>query len=230
MNPNDYDFWSVGNEQLSLQNHFPRHIPKINFLSHSGADSPIDSNTTDSNSVNNNYTCAEPEILRRSLESALQSAHDEIEKYQFTLNANTAKKLLEATAQGAFSDDPNIQNAQNDRYQQHQPKEYKKSKLRLMELFIPPIQEEEGCELSTTSIDKSRKNSKDINDNLLKNPPQAKEKRNSTPSILSSSMFQPPTANEKPPLFMPNSQKPPTIPVKKSNFKCFFFKYYYFYQ
>ncbi|ORX57885.1 hypothetical protein BCR36DRAFT_138496 [Piromyces finnis] len=218
MNPNDYDFWSVGNEQLSLQNHFPKHIPKISLLSHSGADSP-----TDSNSVNNNYTCAEPEILRRSLESAIQSAHDEIEKYQFTLNANTAKKLLEATAQGAFRDDPNIQNSQNNHYQQQQQsRNYKKSKLRLMELFIPPIQEEEACELSSTPQNQSRRESEETNKNILKNSSSYKmEKRNSTPSILSSSMFQPPTPseNKKPPLYMNNSQKPPIVPNKKNENK-----------
>jgi len=220
MNPNDYDFWSVGNEQLSLQNHFPKHIPSIHFLTHSGADSP-----SDANSANNNYTCAEPEILRKSLESALQCAHDEIEKYQLTLNENTAKKLLEATAQGAFRDDPNIRNVQN---RAHRPKEYKPSKLRLMELFVPPIREEDdngsgsGTFKEGQSHNNNNKNIEKIHtvttspSKMLKSPSVNREKRNSTPSILSSSMFQPPTPNEqkKSPFFDENSQKPPIVPLK----------------
>jgi len=205
MNPNDYDFWSVGNEQLSLQNHFPKHIPSIPFLTHSGNDSP-----SESNNVSNNYTCAEPEILRRSLESALQCAHDEIEKYQLTLNENTAKKLLEATAQGAFSDDPNIRKAQMNQYQRPN----KQSKLRLMELFIPPIKEEESSDML----------SEDQRSSAAPRPIFNKENGTCNPTILSSSMFQPPTPNDnkKPPLFNENFKKPPIVPIKSSNFFFFF--------
>lgn len=206
MNPNDYDFWSVGNEQLSLQNHFPKHIPSISFLTHSGADSP-----TESNSISNTYTCAEPEILRTQLESALQCAHDEIEKYQLTLNENTAKKLLEATAQGAFKDDPNIRKAQMNN---QRPKEYRQSKLRLMELFIPPIKEEESTDVlfdeqQTPTTPKA----------MLKSPSFDRENKTTTPTILSSSMFQPPTSeeNNRPPLFNESSKKPPMVPLKNSN-------------
>eukprot|EP00833_Pecoramyces_ruminatium_P004390 jgi/Orpsp1_1/1178422/evm.model.c7180000065219.1 len=219
MNPKDYDFWSVGNEQLSLQNHFPKHIPVIKYLNHSGTDSP-ETPPDFNNASANNYTCAEPEILRRSLESALKVAHDEIEKYQLTLNENTAKKLLEATAQGAFRDDPNIRNCQTQQY----PREYKQSKLRLMDLFIPPIREEDG-DTATPTAGRSRRtsSSKQYNNSVSPNPMvnnsslNERMKRNSTPSILSTSMFQPPTPteNKKPPLYNPNSQKPPIIPMKK---------------
>jgi tRNA A-37 threonylcarbamoyl transferase component Bud32 len=223
MNKKDYDFWSVGNEQLSLQNHFPKHIPVIQYLSHSGAESPAEPSNTNAN----NYTCAEPEILRKSLESALKVAHDEIEKYQLTLNENTAKKLLEATAQGAFRDDPNIM--RNAHTQYANPKEYKQSKLRLMDLFIPPIKEEEGEPSGIPINNQSRRSSAqessrrssaqaNITPKMMKSPSfNERIKRNSTPSILSSSMFQPPTPkeNKKPPLYNGNALKPPIIPIKK---------------
>lgn len=142
MNQNTYDFWSVGNEQLSLQNKFPRHIPSIRYLNHSNSNTPPESTNL------NNYTIAEPEILRQSLESAVKCAHSEIEKYQLTCDETTAKKLLEATAQGLLNDDSPNPNAP--------ARASRKEKHNLMDLFIPPIKEEASREVLNRDMESEK--------------------------------------------------------------------------